>query len=196
MLSDLAITEHMANNGLRISPLNEAQLQPASYDVTLAGHFKFVHMDRVEQAEAAQGKTLTMQEIAKRDELWTEWDLEDGEEIEIDRTGFLIASTREVITLPDDVAAQYNGKSSWARIGLATHVTAGFTDPGFTGTVTLEIFSVAPRPVKLTVGAAIGQIMFYRLPTPALKPYGHKDRKSKYSGQQGATLSANPTGAI
>jgi dCTP deaminase len=93
------------------------------------------------------------------------------------------------VTLPDDVAARLEGKSSLGRLGLLTHSTAGFIDPGFTGHVTLELSNVATLPIKLWPGMKIGQLCFFRLSSPAEKPYGSSEYSSRYQGQRGPTAS-------
>ena len=85
---------------------------------------------------------------------------------------FVLASTYEVITLPDDIAGRLEGKSSLGRLGLLTHSTAGFIDPGFSGHITLEPSNVANPPVKLFPGMKIGQLCLIQLPSPPDHPYG------------------------
>jgi dCTP deaminase len=102
---------------------------------------------------------------------------------------FVLGSTYELISLPDDIAARLEGKSSLGRLGLLTHSTAGFIDPGFSGHVTLELSNVATLPIKLWPGMKIGQLCFFRLSSPAEKPYGSKDYSSRYQGQRGPTAS-------
>ena len=102
---------------------------------------------------------------------------------------FALASTYEVVTLPDDVAARLEGKSSLGRLGLLTHSTAGFIDPGFSGHVTLELSNVATLPIKLWPGMKIGQLCFIRLSSPAEHPYGSSLYGSRYQGQRGPTPS-------
>ena len=94
-----------------------------------------------------------------------------------------------VITLPDDVAARLEGKSSLGRLGLLTHSTAGFIDPGFTGHVTLELSNTATMPIKLWPGMKVGQLCFFRLSSPAQAPYGSGATGSRYQGQRGPTAS-------
>jgi dCTP deaminase len=101
---------------------------------------------------------------------------------------FVLASTFEVVTLPDDVAARLEGKSSLGRLGLLTHSTAGFIDPGFSGHVTLELSNVATLPIKLWPGMKIGQLCFFRLSSAAEHPYGAASG-SRYQGQRGPTAS-------
>ena len=98
-------------------------------------------------------------------------------------------STLEVVTLPDDLAARVEGKSSLGRLGLLTHATAGFVDPGFSGHVTLESANVATLPIKLYPGMKIGQLCFFRLSSPAEHPYGPAKYGSRYQGQRGPTPS-------
>ena len=99
----------------------------------------------------------------------------------------MLGSTYEVVTLPDDIAARVEGKSSLGRLGLLTHATAGFVDPGFSGHVTLELANVATLPIKLYPGMKIGQFCFFRLSSPSEHPYGSEKYGSRYQGQRGPT---------
>ncbi len=101
----------------------------------------------------------------------------------------MLGSTFELVSLPDDVAARLEGKSSLGRLGLLTHSTAGFIDPGFSGHVTLELSNVATLPIKLWPGMKIGQMCFFRLSSAAEKPYGSSEYSSRYQGQRGPTAS-------
>lgn len=101
----------------------------------------------------------------------------------------MLASTYEQVSLPDDVAARLEGKSSLGRLGLLTHSTAGFIDPGFTGHITLELSNVATLPVALWPGMKIGQLCFFRLSSPAQTPYGTGANNNRYLGQRGPTAS-------
>ena len=105
----------------------------------------------------------------------------------------MLGSTFEVVTLPDDVAARLEGKSSLVRLGLLTHSTAGFIDPGFSGHVTLELANVATLPIKLYPGMKIGQLCFFRLSSAADNPYGSAQYGSRYQGQRGPTPSKSHT---
>jgi dCTP deaminase len=102
---------------------------------------------------------------------------------------FALGSTFEQVTLPDDIAARLEGKSSLGRLGLLTHATAGYDDPGFSGHVTLELANVATLPIKLYPGMKIGQLCFFRLSSPADHPYGSEKYGSRYQGQRGPTPS-------
>jgi dCTP deaminase len=102
---------------------------------------------------------------------------------------FVLGSTYEVVSLPDDLAGRLEGKSSLGRLGLLTHSTAGFIDPGFSGHITLELSNVATLPIKLWPGMKIGQLCLFRLSSPAEHPYGSAIYGSKYQGQRGPTAS-------
>src|SRR4029450_239395 len=105
---------------------------------------------------------------------------------------FALGSIYEVVTLPDDIAARVEGKSSLGRLGLLTHATAGFIDPGFSGHVTLELSNVATLPIKLWPGMKIGQLCFFRLSSPAEVPYGSEKYGSRDQGQRGPTPRKSP----
>ena len=93
------------------------------------------------------------------------------------------------MSLPDDIAARLEGKSSLGRLGLLTHSTAGFVDPGFQGHVTLELSNVATLPIKLWPGMKIGQLCFFQLSSASENPYGSEKYGSRYQGQRGPTAS-------
>ena len=114
---------------------------------------------------------------------------EDDEPFILHPGEFALASTYEVVTLPDDLASRLEGKSSLGRLGLITHSTAGFIDPGFSGHVTLELANVATLPIKLYPGMKIGQLCMFRLTSPAEHPYGSAEYGSRYYGQRGPTAS-------
>lgn len=101
---------------------------------------------------------------------------------------FTLASTLELIGLPDDHSAMVAGKSSLARLGLVVE-SAGFVDPGFRGQITLELFNMSSKPITLKIGMPICQIVFFKLESPALRPYGHPKLNSHYQNQRGPTKS-------
>lgn len=79
---------------------------------------------------------------------------------------FMLAHSFEYIKLPVSLAADLDGRSSYARLGLEVHMTAGMIDPGFEGVVTFELFNAGPNPIKLFPGVRIAQLRF----TPVSKP--------------------------
>lgn len=181
LLSDRDILAEIDANRIGLDPLDKAMIQPSSIDVRLDKFFrifdnhKYPHID-----PAANQPDLTRQiEVGNgTDETFV---LHPGE--------FVLGSTYEQVTLPDDIAARLEGKSSLGRLGLMTHSTAGFIDPGFSGHVTLELANVATLPIKLYPGMKIGQLCYFRLSSPAENPYGSAKYGSRYQGQRGPTAS-------
>jgi dCTP deaminase len=179
LLSDRDIRAEIESGRVRLDPFAPELVQPSSVDVRLDRFFrvfenhKYPHIDpSVEQPD------LTRLVEPDGDEPFI---LHPGE--------FVLASTYEVISLPDDVASRLEGKSSLGRLGLLTHSTAGFIDPGFSGHVTLELSNVATLPIKLYPGMKIGQLCLFRLSSPAEHPYGSEKYGSRYQGQRGPTPS-------
>ena len=179
LLSDRDILAEIEAKRISVEPYDEAMIQPSSVDIRLDRYFrvfdnhKYPHIDpAVEQAD------LTREVEPEGDDPFI---LHPGE--------FVLGSTYEVCTLPDDIAARVEGKSSLGRLGLLTHATAGFVDPGFSGHVTLELANVATLPIKLYPGMKIGQLCFFRLSSPAEHPYGSEKYGSRYQGQRGPTAS-------
>jgi dCTP deaminase len=179
LLSDRDIRSEIQSGRVAVEPFDEAMIQPSSVDVRLDKFFRVFENHKysvidpsIEQAE------LTREVIAEDDEAFI---LHPGE--------FVLASTYEIITLPDDIAGRLEGQSSLGRLGLLTHSTAGFIDPGFSGHITLELSNVANLPVKLYPGMKIGQLCLIKLSSPAEHPYGSAIYASRYQGQRGPTPS-------
>ena len=179
LLSDGDIKREIDSGRVKVEPFDLAMLQPSSVDVRLDRFFRVFenHMYSVIDPAAEQPDLTRAVEIKGSDEFI----LHPGE--------FVLASTYEVITLPDDVAGRLEGKSSLGRLGLLTHSTAGFIDPGFSGHITLELSNVANLPVKLYPGMKIGQLCLFRLSSPAENPYGSSKYGSRYQNQRGPTAS-------
>ena len=179
LLSDGDIKKELESGRVKVEPFDRAMLQPSSVDVRLDRFFRVFENHKYSVIDpAAEQPDLTKAVELKGDE---EFILHPGE--------FVLASTYEVITLPDDVAGRLEGKSSLGRLGLLTHSTAGFIDPGFSGHITLELSNVANLPVKLYPGMKIGQLCLFRLSSPAENPYGSAKYGSRYQNQRGPTAS-------
>lgn len=162
-----------------LDPYEPSMLQPSSIDVRLDKYFRLFDNHKYPFIDpAADQPELTRLVEADSDEAFV---LHPGE--------FVLGSTFERVTLPDDVAARLEGKSSLGRLGLLTHSTAGFIDPGFSGHVTLELSNVATLPIKLWPGMKIGQLCFFRLSSASEHPYGSDLYGSRYQGQRGPTAS-------
>ncbi|MEJ7708231.1 MAG: dCTP deaminase [Nocardioidaceae bacterium] len=179
LLSDRDIHAEIDAKRVVLDPFDAEMVQPSSIDVRLDRYFRVFENHRYPHIDpAASQPDLTRPVEPEGDEPFI---LHPGE--------FVLGSTYEVITLPDDVAARLEGKSSLGRLGLLTHSTAGFIDPGFSGHVTLELSNVATLPIKLWSGMKIGQLCFFRLSSPAENPYGSAKYGSRYQGQRGPTQS-------
>ena len=179
LLSDRDIRAEIAAGRVALEPYDETLLQPSSVDLRLDRHFRtfnnhaYTHID-----PARQQDDLTRMVEPPEDEAFV---LHPGE--------FVLGSTYEVISLPDDVAGRLEGKSSLGRLGLLTHSTAGFIDPGFSGHVTLELSNVANLPIRLWPGMKVGQLCLFRLSSPSEHPYGSPVYGSRYQDQRGPTPS-------
>ncbi len=179
LLSDRDLKAEIESGRMKIDPYDAGMVQPSSIDVRLDRYFrvfenhKYPHIDpAVEQADLTRPVEV------------------DGEDAFILHPGeFVLASTYELFSLPDDLAARLEGKSSLGRLGLLTHSTAGWIDPGFNGHVTLELSNVATLPIKLWPGMKIGQMCLFRTSSPTEYPYGSEKHQSRYQGQRGPTPS-------
>ncbi len=179
LLSDRDIKADVEAKRIALDPFEPEMVQPSSIDVRLDRFFRVFENHRYPHIDpAADQPDLTRMVEPEGDEPFI---LHPGE--------FVLGSTYEVVTLPDDVAARLEGKSSLGRLGLLTHSTAGFIDPGFSGHVTLELSNVATLPIKLWPGMKIGQLCFFRLSSPSEHPYGSEKYGSRYQGQRGPTPS-------
>ena len=179
LLSDRDIKSEIAAERIRLEPLDLSMVQPSSVDVRIDRYFRLFdnHKYPVIDPSEDQPDLTRMIEVDPTEGFI----LHPGE--------FVLGSTFEQITLPDDVAARLEGKSSLGRLGLLTHSTAGFIDPGFSGHVTLELSNVATLPIRLWPGMKIGQLCFFQLSSPSETPYGSEKYLNRYQGQRGPTAS-------
>lgn len=179
LLSDRDIRAELTSGRIGLDPLDLAMVQPSSVDVRIDSLFRLFDNHKYPYIDPAEDQPeLTRLVEAKPGEPFI---LHPGE--------FVLGATLELVSLPDDVAARLEGKSSLGRLGLLTHSTAGFIDPGFSGHVTLELSNVATLPIKLWPGMKIGQLCFFRLSSAAEHPYGTGAYLNRYQGQRGPTAS-------
>ncbi len=179
LLSDRDIRTALAERRVTLDPHDPAMVQPSSVDVRLDRWFRLFDNHRYGVIDPAVDQPdLTRLVEVEPDESFV---LHPGE--------FVLGSTYERVGLGDDIAARLEGKSSLGRLGLLTHSTAGFIDPGFTGHVTLELSNVATLPIQLWPGMKIGQLCFFTLSSPAQDPYGSGRHGSRYQDQRGPTAS-------
>ncbi|WP_116116349.1 dCTP deaminase [Austwickia chelonae] len=179
LLSDRDIRAQIDDGRVQLAPYDAAMIQPSSIDVRLDRLFRLFDNHKYPYIDPAE----------EQPELTRLVEVAEGEPFVLHPGEFVLGSTYEQVTLPDDIAARVEGKSSLGRLGLLTHATAGFVDPGFTGHVTLELSNVATLPIKLWPGMKIGQLCFFQLSSPAEHPYGSGRPGSHYQGQRGPTAS-------
>ena len=179
VLSDRSIREEIAAGRIVIDPFDDALVQPSSIDVTVGSAFRVFRNSRYPYIDVKQ----PMEDLT---ELVT---VADDEPFILHPGEFVLGVVAERISLPDDIVATLDGKSSLGRLGLVVHQTAGVIDAGFDGHITLELTNIATLPITLYPGMKIGQVSFMRMTTPADKPYGSGARGSKYQGQRGPTPS-------
>ncbi len=179
VLSDGTILQLVADGRIGIDPWDESLVQPASVDLRLGDSFRVFHNHRASAIDLRQPpENLTEEVVVPAEESFV---IHPGE--------FCLGRTLEWVELPDDIVARIEGKSSLGRLGLIVHATAGFCDPGWKGTLTLELNNLTRVPIKLYPGLPIAQLSFMSLDRPALRPYGSPGLGSHYQGQRAATES-------
>jgi dCTP deaminase len=179
VLSDGTIRRLIAEGRVRVEPFDDTMVQPASIDLRLGSSFRVFHNHRIGAIDLADPPRNLTEHV----------EIAEEESFVIHPGEFVLGRTQEHVELPDDVVARIEGKSSLGRLGLIVHATAGFVDPGFKGTLTLEITNLTRVPIILWPGKPIAQLSFMALDQPAERPYGHPDLGSHYHGQVEATES-------
>ncbi|WP_353649895.1 dCTP deaminase [Nakamurella sp. A5-74] len=179
LLSDRDLLASIDAGRLVLDPFDPTLIQPSSIDVRLDRYFRVFNNSRYTHIDPS----------TQQDELTSLVETQDDEPFVLHPGEFVLGSTFEAVTLPDDLAGRLEGKSSLGRLGLLTHSTAGFIDPGFSGHITLELSNVANLPITLWSGMKIGQLCLFRLTSPAQHPYGSAVYGSRYQGQRGPTPS-------
>jgi dCTP deaminase len=179
ILSDTTIREALNEGRIVIDPLEERHIQPSSVDLRVDRYFRVFRNDTTPYIDPKQ----------PQEDLTELVEVADGKAFILHPGEFVLGSTLEVVTLPDDLVARLEGKSSLGRLGLLIHSTAGFVDAGWSGHLTLELSNVANLPIAIYPSMKIGQISFIRMDAPAERPYGSRETRSKYQGQRGPTPS-------
>lgn len=179
LLSDHDIRDAVDSGRLDIDPFDPALIQPSSVDVRMDKFFRVFNNSKYTHIDPKQ----------EMPDLTTLVEVPDDDAFVLHPGEFVLASTLERFTLPADLAGRLEGKSSLGRLGLLTHSTAGFIDPGFSGHITLELSNVANLPITLWPGMKVGQLALFAMTSPAQTPYGTGALGSKYQGQRGPTPS-------
>src|ERR1700744_5225392 len=179
VLSDGTILDLIGAGRTKVDPWDAKMVQPASIDLRLGDSFRVFHNHRVATIDLRDPPANLTEEIV----------VPAGEPFVIHPGEFCLGRTLEWVQIPDDIVARIEGKSSLGRLGLIVHATAGFCDPGFEGTLTLELNNLTRVPIRLYPDLPIAQLSFMTLDKPALKPYGTPGLGSHYQGQRAATES-------
>jgi len=179
VLSDGTILRFVQEGRIRIDPWDPKLVQPASVDLRLGDSFRVFHNHKVTAIDLRDPPSNLTEEVV----------VPDGEAFVIHPGEFCLGRTLEFVQIPDDIVARIEGKSSLGRLGLIVHATAGFCDPGFEGTLTLELNNLTRVPIRLYPGLPIAQLSFMTLDRAALRPYGSPGLGSHYQGQRAATES-------
>jgi dCTP deaminase len=179
VLSDGTILRLVEEGRIRIDPWDPSLVQPASVDLRLGDSFRVFHNYRVSTIDLRYPPENLTEEVVPP----------EGEAFVIHPGEFCLGRTLEWVELPDDIVARIEGKSSLGRLGLIVHATAGFCDPGWKGTLTLELNNLTRVPIKLHPGLLIAQLSFMALDRAAERPYGSPELGSHYQGQRAATES-------
>jgi dCTP deaminase len=179
VLSDGTITRLVQEGRIGIDPWDPALVQPASVDLRLGDSFRVFHNHLATAIDLRRPPDNLTEEVV----------VPEGDSFVIHPGEFCLGRTLEWVELPDDIVARIEGKSSLGRLGLIVHATAGFCDPGWKGTLTLELNNLTRVPIILHPGLEIAQLSFMMLDRPARRPYGSPDLGSHYQGQRAATAS-------
>jgi dCTP deaminase len=177
LLSDREIKKYILEGKIKIKPLPnfKLQLSPASLDFRLGNEFRVFNNFEKPYIDPKNPKTFkNLTKLLK---------IKKNQPFIIQPGQFILAVTLEEISLPEDIGARIEGRSSWGRLGLIVHATAGYIDPGFRGRLTLEMSNIGPLPILLYPGMKICQIAFEKLSSPAKIPYPKK-KGSKYFGDK------------
>ena len=179
VLSDGTIRRLVEEGAIVIRPWNPELVQPASIDLRLGDSFRVFHNHRTTAIDLREPPANLTEEVV----------VDQGDQFVIHPGEFCLGRTLEWVELPDDLVSRVEGKSSIGRLGLIVHATAGFCDPGWKGTLTLELNNLTRVPIKLYPGLLIAQLSFMSLDVPARRPYGSPELGSHYQGQVAATES-------
>jgi dCTP deaminase len=177
VLSDRTIRAEIDSGRIVIDPFDPELIQPSSIDVRVDRQFRVFHNSRYPYIDVRKPMDDLTEAVTVRGD--RPFILHPGE--------FVLGQTLEKVTLPNDLVARLEGKSSLGRLGLLIHSTAGFVDSGFSGNLTLELSNVANLPITIYHGMPIGQISFMRMDGPVEHGYG--SRGNKYQGQTEPTAS-------
>lgn len=173
MLADSQLKRLLISGHIKLKPLEDNQIQPCSIDLRLGSTF----------LSMISSDLIIDPLITKPEEYLQREDIAEGEAFLLTPGAFVLASTYEYLELTSRIVAFVEGKSSLGRLGIKTHSTAGLIDPGFKGTITLELTNEGLLPVLLRPGMKICQLTFIAIDGKVERPYGSNGLGSRYQGQ-------------
>jgi dCTP deaminase len=186
VLSDKQIVKELLIGNLKISPIlnSNKQIGSSSIDIRLGTEFRYLKIKSQTHFDLSKGIEKIRSQIEEYSEVVH---VKPMEAFILHPGDFTLASTLEYIIIPEYLSARLEGRSTWGRVGLQIHSTAGFVDPGFQGRLTFELNNLGKLPLPLYPGIRIGQLSFHMMET-ASSLYSEKDG-SKFSGQIGTKSS-------
>lgn len=147
------ILEEIKNGTIGITPFDAGSVGPASVDLRLGNAFRrFKHLNHV----------FNVTEDASFEDMTEEVVVPDGEVLLIKPGETILGVTVERITLSPSICGWLEGRSRFARLGLAVHVTSGFMQPGINNHQVLEMTNLSPTPLALVPGVRLCQFVFQR----------------------------------
>jgi dCTP deaminase len=173
VLSDVDLIKAIKSGRIKIDPYNKDLIQPSSIDFRISNKFRTFKNYKYTFIDPRQNQ----------EDLTELVELKNGSPFIIHPGEFILSSSMEYLELDNTIVCRVEGKSSLGRLGLIIHATAGFVDPGWAGTITLELSNVSNLPIALYPEMKIGQFSFMNLSSPCQKPYGSKGLNNKYKGQ-------------
>ncbi len=190
-LSDIEILSRLlhphSGKKLVITPIvSRKQFQPSSFDLRLGNDFKVIRNVRQPYFNPLVAEETMHKQVGHYLMPIT---VKEFRAVVIHPGEFALGCTLEYVHLPSDIAAVLEGKSSWGRLGLKIHSTAGFVDPGFSGRLTFEIENGGNIPIVLLPGLRVAQLCFEWCAEPSVRAYGSAATGSKYQHQLGTTAS-------
>lgn len=177
VMTDTEIHHSLASGRISVNPLELDNIQPASIDLRLSPLIRTINKTAHSQIDLRNVPENYLEDVI----------IDPDHPFVIHPSEFALGSTQEFVTLSPSTVARIEGKSSLGRVGLIVHCTAGYIDPGWKGTITLELGNNGPLPILLYADMLIAQITFMATRYPATRPYGHPDLKSRYQGQTQTT---------
>ena len=178
LLSDRSIIDEINTGRIKIKPFDINNIQPASIDLRLGNQFIVFNS---ESEILINDRFIDTRNIDPDLTRLIDIGLDKG--FTLQPKQFVLGVTQEHITLPDNIIGRLEGRSSLGRLGLLIHATAGYIDPGFKGTLTLELFNLSSFPIVTYPNSRICQISFQYMSTPANRIYGDAGLGSKYQNQ-------------